>query len=420
LSAGEVENFRKNVGGFCAITPMYHVMRFCPMRQKEYRNLYFTEFCEKFKVEFHHSYRQAKPNMQAAWKGVAKFDRGEPLLCPDVWHFSNFLADRFLFQMVVGSDLLTYEDSVKRLDLTTSPGYPHTLHWPSKREMFAGTDVGAVCDAHWENLLIGDTNTFWTCSQKHELRAVEKLSKNSIRLFTAAPVEVTICDNRLFGDFNDRVIKHYGKCWIQVGMSQFCGGWHSLAVRLSRLPFKYRLDFHNFDGSETVALFSANLRFRYASLKASLRTVETKLRMTNAYRNMLSGYCVLETGLTFQKILSMNSGWVNTIIDNSMAVVRIVVYGWCMVAPSDMLNLASLLQHVECAIYGDDLILCVSSFANTFFNAGVLRKICANEFNMELTSEDNFEPVTIDKLTFLHHGFRKERGMYYLVLILTV
>lgn len=411
LSAGETKWFYSKVGEQQCIVPLYRCRRYNQFKSSTLANVHFQQFVKEANIVFNHSFHQVQPNFDAAWKGISKYNHDSPRPNAQAWEYSNFLCNRFLSSVVLGSRILSYEESVSRLDLSTSPGYPHTLAYTNKRDMIAKYDVRALCDVYYNSLTDDSQIAIWTCTQKRELRSDEKLKKNSIRVFTAAPIEVTICDNRLCADFNDRLISHYGERWIQVGMSQFRRGWHQLAMRLSRHPNLFDADGHNWDGSMTADLLFENAKFRFDCMSSEFAVLDVQKKLMAAYRNMLSGMCVTEDGILFMKLLGMNSGWVNTIVDNSLCWVRLIFYAWCVLVPPELRNLSGICDNLECAIYGDDLIISVSDLAVSHFNIDALSMIVQRDFGVELTTECH-EPRKIHQMTFLNHEFVMEDGVY--------
>jgi len=204
-------------------------------------NSSFSAFCESRERKLPSAYRQAFVNIQAGYISAAKYDKSQPLLDESAWALAGEWTKQH-FHFMNNSRVMGQDAVVASMDMTTSPGYPWTLKFSSKKVMMADHSVMRVVSDYWD--LIGSENLdlivpIWTCAQKRELRDVEKLLENSLRTFTASPFELSVATNRLCLDANERfydgAIEH---SFSAVGKSKFLSGWDSMARKLDVFPNK--------------------------------------------------------------------------------------------------------------------------------------------------------------------------------------
>lgn len=367
-----------------------NVNRFTQFKFREIVNYDFLDFCEHNKVQFDHSYRQVVRNIEAGYKSVAKYDRPQPRFRNAGFKMACEWLRTHFAPYVMGTRVLSQEETLKQMEMATAAGYPWNLVFHSKREMI---EAGCSDVLEWYWNLISTTpyqvpkplripqryHPFWLNTEKAELRELKKLIENRNRTYTAIAIELGVAANRMCLDFNEQFYNARETCSF-VGRSKFYQGWNVLYMRLSKFPEGYEFDVKEFDSSAfSIALYD-QMEFRWECMLE--QTKENRMRLTNIYGEIVNSVIVLEgeENTNVAEVVLKNtgnpSGQVNTIVDNTMFLYRIFAYCWLCSAPSEFLALgyAGFRDHVEAALNGDDNTMTVSPLVTSFFNSDSIIK----------------------------------------------
>lgn len=362
------------------------VQRFVNYRNKEIRNLSFDLFCEKFNVQKPYNYRMCFANPSAGFKSFAKYDKVQPMLDLVAWKLAGDWTLRHFLPVMGTSQVVDGKIVIEDMDKTTSCGYPWSLEFHKKSD-FLDSAASAVLEDYWLRLPFDDAPVpIWTCSQKIEMRPLEKLLSNSIRTFTASPVEHSYATNRLCLDFNNRFYCSANKTWSFVGSSKFMGGWHQYIQRLSYGSYPafskvcannaFELDESEYDSSLFVAALEGQRDIRWAMLRLEDQTADNKTRLWKLYDSIIHSVVVLENGELVQKHTGNPSGSANTIVDNTFILFRLFAYAF--IALSLELGLECsytyFIMNVEAALNGDDNTYTVSDEC-LWFNPENIRRV---------------------------------------------
>jgi len=401
------------------------VNRHSNMRSSETLNSSFTSFCQLKGIPIPDGYRQVRPNMDASFKSVAKYDKNQPALDEQAWSMAGEWTKQH-FMCMLGSRETSLEGVLAEMDKSTSAGYPWNLKFKNKRDFLDDpVAVQALSDywtliAHPQDVMV----PIWTCSQKCELRSVEKLAENNIRTFLASPFEHSSSLNRLCLDMNNRFYDNAGdRIWSIVGMSKFMGGWDKMYNRLARkgdersAQFErnaHELDESQFDSSLFARALYGQRDIRWSMLCEEDRTPDNWQRLTALYDSVVHSVIVLENGELGQKHTGNPSGSSNTIVDNTMILYRLFAYAWIVLAievgrEPDYQDFSS---NVEAALCGDDnTYTCSDEVVEWFSPAGIARVWSSIGVT---TKTPCFQPRPLSEVQFLSNGFvfNHELGMW--------
>lgn len=343
------------------------------------------------------------PNREAAYLSLAKYAKDVPALGPDQVVAMNTAVDwltRHFGVHMQGSRVKSVEEVVNGLDMTTSPGYPWTRKYASKRAMYDNwKEFPKYMEDDWEWLKSNDYVAVFGNSLKEEIRPAEKIEANSIRTFTAGPVEMTVHGNRLFEDMNEKFYASHLQTASVVGFSPWKGGWNELFLKLQKHRNGFALDESQYDSSLRAYLMWAVAEFRWWMLRDEDRTPENKVRLQVYYRNLINTLIVTSDGVFVLKQGGNPSGSVNTIVDNTLILFILLAYGWIMLSPRSMRSYEAFEAELALALCGDDNTWTVSDEAVKFFNARTLIK----EWDRigVITTTDCLDPRPLEELDFL-------------------
>jgi len=390
------------------------VKRHTKYKEKTSYTSIFENFCEKKQVNPKLDYRYASANVAAELPSIAKYDRQQPHDVNEAaWAFARD-ATRRHFACMNGSSKLPFFAVAENLDKTTSPGYPFNLQYPTKSAVLENPAFSEHLNTLWHDMTTTSPTKFiWTCSVKSEMRPEEKVEANKLRTFLAAPIDLTMCANRLCLDMNDKFYEMGQKQigWSCVGMSKFNRGWHKLATRLGRFPQGFNLDGASYDAS-----LMARLLYEIGQMRIDFGNYskDDAQRMRHIYDNIINSMIVLSNGDVVMKSTGMPSGSSNTVVDNTMALFFILAYCWYQLAKGrkGFESYESFMEFVEAALYGDDNTFTVSPNCISWFN-GKSVAIIALELGVRFETENNnWEPIPLIDLVFLGNKFSLYKDTY--------
>lgn len=317
------------------------------------------------------------PNPEAAYKSLAKYAKAILPMQEDEVYDMNLAwewTERHFGLYMSNSDVLSVEEAVDHLDMSTSSGAPFNVLYPKKKELFEN-DPGIVAwlEEDWKLLGIDpDWTGLATNSLKEELRTKKKIEDNSIRTFTSMATDLTVHGTRLFVDMNEKMYDSHLMTASVVGMSPYDGNWNILYKKLNKFRNGYALDEKEYDSSLRVYLMWGCAQFRFKMLAPEFRTKENRLRIQTYYRNLINTLILTPEGIIIQKKTGNPSGSCNTITDNTLILYTLMAYAWIRTSKQKNVQLTTYEDfetHTRKALVGDDNTWTVSDEAHDFYNA---------------------------------------------------
>lgn len=324
--------------------------------------------------------------MEAGFKSACKYDRPQPILDDSAWSLAGEWTKQHFSPVMSGSKVLSEEEVLAEMDLTTSCGYPWSLRHVKKSDFLKDDRIKASLTDYWD-LLVSSNNEMvpiWTCSQKRELRALEKLDNLEHRTFTASSIEFTTSCNRLCLDMNNKFYDGSRFTWSFVGTTKFLMGWDNLHTRLDIHPNAFELDESSYDASLFSVAMYGQRDIRWSMLHSDYQTDDNWVRLANVYDQVVHSVIILENGEIIQKHGGMPSGFTNTIGDNTMILYRLFSYSFIVSAREQNLLSATALvpvtrlffeNNVEAALNGDDNSFTCSDLVVSWFNPVSIARI---------------------------------------------
>jgi hypothetical protein len=344
------------------------------------------------------------PNIQASYRSLAKYAKKQPALDESQVQCLTTAFDWLEKQFgphMQNSRVKTLKEVVAGLDMSTSPGFPWNKKYATKKELIDNWEgFELYMEEDWQLLA---TDVRYTAvfgnSLKEEIRTVEKIKSNSIRTFTAGPIEMTIHGNRLFEDMNEKFIASHLQTASVVGFTPLKGGWNQLYNKLHRFKRGFALDESEYDSSLRAHIMWACANFRWNMLRKEDKTEENYARLVTYYRNLVNTLIITAEGVFVMKQGGNPSGSVNTISDNTLILYILISYAWLRTAPAGMRNYQSFNEKLELALCGDDNTWTIDEKAMEFFNA---RSVIAQWGPIGITTTtDSLEPRMLEELDFL-------------------
>jgi len=379
-------------------------------------------------------YDMIPPSRKNALKSIMKYDKPQPVVDEECWQLaSEQTYEHFRFYMQ-NSKLVSMEDALATMDKGTSPGYPWNISYSTKQRMIDNVDVPALLNEYWEHYQ--NISPIWTCSQKIEMRTVEKIRDGRIRTFTASPLELSVAMSQYCLDQNNRFYQSAMKTSSFVGHTTFSGAFQQIYDKLTEGGVRkigFDTDIKDFDASVSRRMLEDQRDRRWRFMHPSIQDdPEHKARFYHMYDEIIHSYIVLENGDLIQKHSGNPSGSVNTIVDNTMTLDHLLRYAWLVFTKEahfkivaeqsaaqvvsdvpDPWNRAFFERTVKYVLCGDDNIMTVEPdrIKNPYdFTGRSVRDVWAS-LGIVATSDD-WEGRPVELLQFLSQSFCKVGRMY--------
>jgi len=363
-------------------------------------------------------YRMAFPNYEAGYASAAKYDKGQPCLDEEAWTLAGEWTKQHFHPFMSQSCVVSQEEAVSDMEMGSSPGYPWNRKYTDKRSMVLDGTAATALAEYWMQLEDPEgAPIFWNCSQKVELRSVEKLKLNRIRTFLASSFEHSASLNRMCVDQNNKFYNSNNKTWSFVGGTKFLQGWDRLIRRLGRfdttftVPNAFELDESDYDSSLFARALWEQAEIRWSFLRVEDRTPANRMRLHNLYYEIVNSIMVMDAGEVIMKDTGNPSGSANTIVDNTMILFRLFAYAWiilCKEIGRDT-SYVDFMESVEAALNGDDNSYSCSKEAAEFFTpANIARVWSAIGITTKTPCE---QPRVVPDLAFLSQSTRWDEDL---------
>lgn len=390
------QRFFENVG-FCNRFPRYKNKRGPDPQVKVY--------IDKKNLQIKPEWNLPAPNQAAAYKSLAKYGKAEVLMSEedigDLNHAWEWMSRQFSPYMQ-NSRILSLEEAIQRLDMSTSSGCPFNQLYTTKRELFdSDPTITEWLEKDWD-VLASDPNwtTIFSSSLKEELRPELKIQENSLRTFAAGATDATVHGTRLFANMNEKMYDSHLKTASAIGMTPLKGNWDRLFKKLNVFKKGYALDESQYDSSLRSFLMWGCGKFRWECLREEDKTLENLRRIRTYYRNLVNTLLLTPEGILLLKKLGNPSGSVNTVSDNTLILYWIMAFAWIQKSKgTDMCNYKSFEDHTAKALLGDDNTWTVSDYAHTFYNGVTVIEVW-KKLGITTTT-DSLEPRMAEELDFL-------------------
>lgn len=234
-------------------------------------------------------------------------------------------------------DYLSFErfyDVIRRLDRTSSPGFPYMLEAPTIGEWLGWDgvwyseqqisrlwfDVSNVMDMNVEIVL-----RLFIKSEPHKM---EKVKEGRWRLIMASPLSFQVVWHMLFSYMNDLEIEHSYSIPSQQGFVPVKGGWIQYLQLWQQRGYDTGLDKRAWDWNVPGWLLDLDLTFRYRMGRGSKMDEWMKLARWLYDEMFVHPKIVTSSGVMLRQKYPgiMKSGCVNTISTNSHMQIMVHIF----------------------------------------------------------------------------------------------
>lgn len=315
------------------------------------------------------------------------------------------------FEPFVGNnEILPLEVVISQLEKSTSPGFPWNLVFQKKGNLLVSPIFSDYYTRYWNELCSWDT--FWTVSQKYEMRSAEKLNQPipNIRTFTGSSTEHVAALNQYCLDFNNKFYysSHFHFVPSFVGATKYYKGFDYVMKKLQKFKRGFCMDASKFDQSQSPYLLRKNFLMRKRYLK--FNSEDDVKRFLNLYEATITSTLVLEDGSVYRTPGGMKSGCGNTIVDNTLTLCRLLYASFIKLAPSDEFRSFSyFIENVVMFLNGDDSIISAHENVLLWWNPEMILPFIL-KFGVKFTCDKGLTEV--ENLDFLNSTFKKVDGVY--------
>jgi hypothetical protein len=342
-----------------------------------------------FGSEFHEIYGVPSFTAEDCRKAFERYDKVEACYDPvkldqaTTWVYQ-------IFRPFMQCEFATHQEVIDNMDLSTSPGYPYSLVWPTKRHVFEaiGFDWLDRAFEDWkENPYQGIFKNFL----KEEVREIGKDTRGIL----AGPLDISYFMSRFFLNQNEGFYDSYLLTPSAIGISRDGLDWNRLYHKLARHSKGADLDAKKFDSRMQPILLRQVQKLRQHFLLPHQRWAVPMI--ADCYDQLIETVCNVE-GELVQKSGGNPTGSVNTAPDNTLVLTILLCYAFIVLNPGK--SIYDFLKYVAAAEYGDDLTYTWDDAVDMHPErvANVLREA----FGYEWTHEG---VKNVDDLTFLSAGF---------------
>lgn len=401
---------------------------------KVVENQSFIAFSNKQNLKINYSHKTIVKSIEGEYKSASKYAKAQPIVDEQAFAMSMEWTKRhFGPGIMMGSKVVSKETALKEMDANTAAGFPHSMKYVKKSLMYKDTRHMGIVDSYFSMIQRNQDKQewfpIWSCSEKVELRPLEKILENSIRTFTASPIEHSVALNRLCLDMNNKFYSANGKTWSYVGGNKFMCGFHELHRRLSKHPNAFELDESQFDSSLFARLLYDQGEMRFTFLRKEEQTQEMRNAMRNLYDSIINSVIVMQNGELIRKFTGNPSGSANTIVDNTMILFRLFAYAWIVLAKEkfgstnaavrDMAldadvelrnygatfgNYNDFMIHIEAALNGDDNTFTASDEVVDWFNPTTIAPLWSG-LGITTNTPNDSKGQRVEQVRFLSQGF---------------
>nr|ULF99907.1 MAG: hypothetical protein [Iflaviridae sp.] len=314
------------------------------------------------------------------------------------------------------------------MDLSTSTGFPLNYVFTNKKQLITVKGEGCkrsvlidknLRQTHEANNLkrvVGQCpETVFHAILKDELKTEEK--RHNPRLIQAGPVEYTIACRRLTMDFTSAFYHANLKMFSAVGMNCLGKDWQTMTNRLKYPDNVIAGDVKSFGPTLPHYLVKKvyhiiNRWYDTYDKNSTADEMASYNRMRNVLREEITSSHNVAYDVLFETLCCSPSGQPLTVVVNTICMYAYLIMAWNRLATGKLNTYDAFKTHVNGFVYGDDIIMSVSSKAK-FFNNNSLKDVFADVgiVYTDNDKKDKFENyVPLEKATFLGRSFKTLEG----------
>nr|QYV43042.1 MAG: polyprotein [Picornavirales sp.] len=364
--------------------------------------------------------RTARGESSTLHKVLAKFRKSAPYV--DRKLVANISTSLFVkyFMHSPNKKIYTYEEaincleSVRSVDLSTSPGFPWSrtqmrksdfvAYDEDKQRFFFVNDVMPNrCKDLEERMLAQQPTSFvFTNCLKDERLPIADVERGKVRLFMICPFDLTILVRKYYGAFVSYLHDIRHQIGVSVGIDPHSDEWHSLAMNLQRNSDELiAIDFSNWDRSipmEFLGVFFDIADKYYSDEHQMIRDTIRQAILNPVYQLKYLRYRVVSGNPSGCPVTTE----LNSIANLAMTLYTITLSGF---------PLEKVLNQTFVATYGDDSVVSTSLPLDIDLFGQQIAALGLLATNTEKSGA--ISKQSLNRITFLKRSFLWYKGKYY-------
>lgn len=369
------------------------------------------------------NYRPVNSNYEACYLNVGKYVR--PRFAFDLKVYNE--ACDMVFSVMQGAlqDSMVnfnFNSAAALLNKDSSPGFPWNSVHTQKRVLAQEHDFEVYVLRLMQDIMLKEKReVVWKVTTKVELKPKNKVLMNKVRVFTAAPAEMTIIGIMLFGHQNElfsvasvnsvRFQKRDFPCF--VGVSKFYRGWNDLYNYLTDnnnplFRTGYAFDFSEFDASIPLELIKTVYMMRWKCFNTEHQTDETLSLVDWFAQAIADSPLLLDSGDVVRKPPGGNaSGQQNTLTDNCLFNLFYWFYTYLILKPKSLApTYQEFSKGIRLMVCGDDSIMTVRPDWQVWFNPSSIKQVfSAIGMGLKIDTE---KAQDVQDMQFCSHWFKRD------------
>jgi len=317
--------------------------------------------------------------------------------------------------------LLTLEEAVMKLDMSTSVGFDFKVEGYSKREDLWNKETGWInplLRARVKELFVAmdcgyELKNVVSACLKDETRDLERVYAGKTRIFCVGSLAHLLVTVMVMGDVVDFMKSNRIDTDVCIGVNPHGPEWSVLAEKLQRYKNTGGGDFSGFDTSIAMKFgFGLYLAMRWYM---QIRDQRMLWYVYNVCMSSVAPYMVINDQVYWMDWMNSSGGWLTGFLNSFVNVVIFNSFFW-YICKENELGDHDRLQHLVCCFYGDDNLWSVSDMFKKYVTMTALSDYITNAFGMMYTTPSKGEIdqdfIPFEELEFLCRKFKKRGNIY--------
>lgn len=330
-------------------------------------NVLFWPYLRNIKPEYVSKYHYCGNSPAAARRGLLKFlPRDRPHLDQEKWETALKWTEIHFYEALREMKVEELSIVLQDVNTSTSPGYISQLNGCKTKGDALSEGIAFDLYELYRRRALGEDcaqyDCYWSGSVKQEMRPIQKVMEDKLRLFLIAPVEHYMHQLRYSRSLTKALIKlrhHLSSC---IGVTPFRLGWHEMVSPLFEKDEFGRL-LREFLGETDYAEYDAcmegkdqrdlgRLFEKYLSKDPTWNEEHRKVYW-KTIEDQIKSKIILPDGHVWEKETGMPSGGAWTALMNTFQNFRLFAYAFMKIVPY-LPGYDDFVERVALKLMGDD------------------------------------------------------------------
>jgi len=392
-------------------------------KSHDYTDPYIREYVQTISGDDYDDYGVVPKTIDMSLLAISRYFRNPH---PYDEHFTQLYESAALFldlefKDCIGSKKISFDEALSDLDGTKSPGWPWTLMYNTKNDLWGSPHV-SFFDEYWQSLATDDpVKVFCSASVKEELRQKLKIKMKNCRTVVCMDAFHLAASCMMYSDYSSRFKKAKLTNCSALGQSFLQGGAQKIVdyIDVFGPATCFSADARQYDSRFTGFVF----RLITQHFKRSIfeLTKDDLKRLENLTSDLYNAPIVGLDGHVYYRETGSVSGHLMTTINNIQKNFLDWFVMWLELAPTHLKTYSAFKELVRLLFVGDDIIGSAHPSTHSFFNIPNILAV-SKKLDMEYTFDQtdgkfcDIEGTTFCSQRFVKTTLPKYGSMYLPVL----